>query len=167
MSPRGAETRVFADKLAPARAWHEQLARFVAGEGERVELATEPAPWVALACAALALFGVGLWVAGWFLRPLHGYHKISASEGWALVAAGQGALLLALFASVALLLAAVVAAVALAAWVWRRWREPMLVAAAVAGAAMTKNAASVASARRRDDIEPLPWLTPHKVALPS
>jgi heparan-alpha-glucosaminide N-acetyltransferase len=45
----------------------------------------------------LAFFGVGLWLAGWFLRPLHGYHKISASEGWALVAAGQGALLLALF----------------------------------------------------------------------
>jgi heparan-alpha-glucosaminide N-acetyltransferase len=41
--------------------------------------------------------GVGLWVAGWFLRPLHGYHKNDASEGWALVAAGQAMLLLALF----------------------------------------------------------------------
>jgi heparan-alpha-glucosaminide N-acetyltransferase len=45
----------------------------------------------------LALLGLGLWIAGWFLRPLHGYHKISASEGWVLVAAGQGALLLAVF----------------------------------------------------------------------
>lgn len=43
----------------------------------------------------LALFGLGLWAAGWFLRPLHGYHKNSATESWALVAAGQASLLLA------------------------------------------------------------------------
>jgi hypothetical protein len=64
MSPRGADTRIFADKLAPARAWQEQLARFFAGEGERVEVAREPAPWVALACAALALFGLQQIVSG-------------------------------------------------------------------------------------------------------
>ena len=45
--------------------------------------------------AAPALFGLALWTVGWFLRPLHGYHKESASESWALVAAGQASLLLA------------------------------------------------------------------------
>ncbi len=44
----------------------------------------------------LALLGGGLWLAGWFLRPLHGYHKLGSSESWALVGAGQGALMLAL-----------------------------------------------------------------------
>ena len=44
----------------------------------------------------LVLLGAGLWLAGWFLRPLHGYHKLGATESWALVAAGQGALMLAL-----------------------------------------------------------------------
>jgi heparan-alpha-glucosaminide N-acetyltransferase len=44
----------------------------------------------------LALLGAGLWLGGWFLRPLHGYHKLGSSESWALVGAGQGALLLAL-----------------------------------------------------------------------
>ena len=43
----------------------------------------------------LAVFGLAMWAAGWFLRPLHGYHKDSATESWALVAAGQGALWLA------------------------------------------------------------------------
>jgi hypothetical protein len=45
---------------------------------------------------SLVLLGAGLWLAGWFLRPLHGYHKLGSSESWALVGAGQGALLLAL-----------------------------------------------------------------------
>jgi heparan-alpha-glucosaminide N-acetyltransferase len=45
---------------------------------------------------SLALLGAGLWLGGWFLRPLHGYHKLGSSESWALVGAGQGALLLAL-----------------------------------------------------------------------
>jgi heparan-alpha-glucosaminide N-acetyltransferase len=44
----------------------------------------------------LAQLGGVLWLAGWFLRPLHGYHKMGGSESWALVAAGQAALLLAL-----------------------------------------------------------------------
>jgi predicted acyltransferase len=44
----------------------------------------------------LVALGAGLWAAGWLLRPLHGYHKLGASEGWALVAAGQATLLLAL-----------------------------------------------------------------------
>ena len=39
--------------------------------------------------------------------------------------------------------------------------------AAAAGVTMAANATTVASARRRDDIEPLPWLMPHTVALPS
>jgi len=58
MSPRGADTRVFTDKLDTARAWHEPLVQFFADEGERVELVREPSPWVALACAALALLGL-------------------------------------------------------------------------------------------------------------
>jgi heparan-alpha-glucosaminide N-acetyltransferase len=44
----------------------------------------------------LVLLGAGLWSAGWFLRPLHGYHKLGSSESWALVGAGQGTLMLAL-----------------------------------------------------------------------
>jgi heparan-alpha-glucosaminide N-acetyltransferase len=43
----------------------------------------------------LALLGTGLWLAGWFLRPLNGYHKLGSTESWALVGAGQGTLLLA------------------------------------------------------------------------
>ncbi|HEY0706939.1 MAG TPA: DUF5009 domain-containing protein [Polyangia bacterium] len=42
-------------------------------------------------------WGLGLWIAGALLRPLHGYHKLESTEGWALVAAGQASLLLALF----------------------------------------------------------------------
>jgi predicted acyltransferase len=45
----------------------------------------------------LALQGALLWVAGWLLRPLHGYHKLGATESWALVAAGQAGLILAGF----------------------------------------------------------------------
>jgi predicted acyltransferase len=44
----------------------------------------------------LVMLGAGLWLGGWFLRPLHGYHKLGSSESWALVGAGQGTLMLAL-----------------------------------------------------------------------
>ncbi len=43
------------------------------------------------------LFGAGLWLAGWLLRPLHGYHKNAGTESWGLVAAGTGTLLLLVF----------------------------------------------------------------------
>jgi predicted acyltransferase len=42
-------------------------------------------------------FGLGLWAAGWFLRPLHGYHKDDGTESWSLVTAGITALLLLAF----------------------------------------------------------------------
>jgi predicted acyltransferase len=45
----------------------------------------------------LALLGVASWLVGWLLHPLHGYHKLGSTESWALVAAGQAALLLAGF----------------------------------------------------------------------
>jgi heparan-alpha-glucosaminide N-acetyltransferase len=45
----------------------------------------------------LAALGTVLWLAGWLLRPLHGYHKLGSTESWALVAAGQAALMLAAF----------------------------------------------------------------------
>jgi heparan-alpha-glucosaminide N-acetyltransferase len=45
----------------------------------------------------LAGLGVALWLLGSLLRPLHGYHKLGSSESWALVGAGQAALMLALF----------------------------------------------------------------------
>jgi heparan-alpha-glucosaminide N-acetyltransferase len=55
--------------------------------------------WVAARAPGRTLrmvaLGGGLWAAGWFLHPLNGYHKIGASEAWALTAAGQAALLLA------------------------------------------------------------------------
>jgi predicted acyltransferase len=51
---------------------------------------------VVIRALRLAALGAGLWLAGWFLRPLHGYHKLGSTESWALVAAGQGALMLAL-----------------------------------------------------------------------
>lgn len=43
------------------------------------------------------LFGAGLWLSGWLLRPLHGYHKNAGTESWSLVAAGIGSLLLLVF----------------------------------------------------------------------
>ena len=43
------------------------------------------------------LFGAGLWLAGWLLRPLHGYHKNAGTESWGLVSAGIGTLLLLVF----------------------------------------------------------------------
>lgn len=43
------------------------------------------------------LFGAGLWLCGWLLRPLHGYHKNDGTESWSLVAAGLGSLLLLVF----------------------------------------------------------------------
>ena len=46
---------------------------------------------------ALALLGALLWSIGWYLRPLHGYHKLGTTESWALVGAGQAALALAIF----------------------------------------------------------------------
>jgi heparan-alpha-glucosaminide N-acetyltransferase len=49
------------------------------------------------ALAWLAGYGGLMWIAGALLRPLHGYHKLGSTESWALVAAGQAALLLALF----------------------------------------------------------------------
>ncbi|HEY0711277.1 MAG TPA: DUF5009 domain-containing protein [Polyangia bacterium] len=49
-----------------------------------------PVPW-------LAGYGALMWIAGALLRPLHGYHKLESTESWALVAAGQTALMLALF----------------------------------------------------------------------
>jgi len=45
----------------------------------------------------LLWFGLGLWAAGWFLRPLHGYHKDAGTESWSLVTAGITALLLLAF----------------------------------------------------------------------
>ena len=47
------------------------------------------------AARPLLWWGLGLWAAGWLLRPLHGYHKNAGTESWALVAAGQASLLLA------------------------------------------------------------------------
>jgi heparan-alpha-glucosaminide N-acetyltransferase len=43
----------------------------------------------------LMALGLGMCTAGWFLRPLAGYHKIAATPAFALVAAGEAALLLA------------------------------------------------------------------------
>jgi heparan-alpha-glucosaminide N-acetyltransferase len=55
--------------------------------------------WLAARSAGRTLhmlgLGAGLWVAGWFLHPLNGYHKMGATESWALSAAGQATLLLA------------------------------------------------------------------------
>jgi predicted acyltransferase len=45
----------------------------------------------------LLWFGLGLWAAGWFLRPLHGYHKDDGTESWSLVTAGITALALLAF----------------------------------------------------------------------
>jgi predicted acyltransferase len=56
--------------------------------GSRLRSGRHGAPWF------LLWFGLGLWAAGWFLRPLHGYSKDNGTESWALVTAGITALLL-------------------------------------------------------------------------
>lgn len=86
LSERGDERRVFADTLATARGWHDPLARFIAGEGERVEVATEPSPWVALGCVALALFGLQQVVSGVAALRRGG----GASRGAAAPSTGRG-----------------------------------------------------------------------------
>ena len=45
----------------------------------------------------MGLFALGLFAAGWLLRPLHGIHKIGATESYALVASGLCCAAFALF----------------------------------------------------------------------
>jgi len=45
----------------------------------------------------MLLFGLGLYAAGYLLRPLHGYHKIAGTESWALVSGGICCLLFLVF----------------------------------------------------------------------
>ncbi len=59
--------------------------------GSRLRSSRRGAGWF------LLWFGLGLWAAGWFLRPLHGYHKDDGTESWSLVTAGITALLLLFF----------------------------------------------------------------------
>lgn len=64
LSQSGAELHLAETKIDPALVHHARLAAFFAGRGERLEIASETAPTLALICVALAAAGLHQVVTG-------------------------------------------------------------------------------------------------------